>query len=245
MIKGPMAVQLMEFSNYAGFVLAKGSLKDLVKRDVEPLVDTTINILETALKEPSFTKETATILWEIGSAKAIKNDLIKKGKDVIKGNDKKVILGKAYSWYNLVQNLFGNCLFSTLSEDAAQKLFPSEIGNQIGKESEDGIQDGISCLIYSLPTPAAMIFFRVAEKELRNYVSKIGDEPCYQWYKNLEKLQNNITANKSIVKDFDWLKDKRNEAEHPDKRYTQEEAEEILHRLSGLLMSIYKKGKEN
>ena len=239
MIKGPVAVQLMIFSNHVGFITTKGRIKDLTMLDVVHLLETTLSILEEALKEPSFTKETSTILWEIGSAKAIKNDLIKKGKDVIKGDDKKVILGKAYSWYNLVQNLFGNCLFSTLSEDAVQKLFPSEIGNQIGKESEDGIQDGIWCLIYSLPTPAAMIFFRVAEKELRNYVSKIGDEPCYQWYKNLEKLKNNITANKSIVKDFDWLKDKRNEAEHPDKRYTQEEAEEILHRLSGLLKSIY------
>lgn len=245
MIKGPMAVQLMEFSSSAGIVFAKGSIKDLVKGDVEPLVDTTINIFETALKEPSFTKENNKIFREIESALNFKDTVLKKSDLVIKGNEKRVVLEKAKYWYDLVQNLFGNCLFSTLSEDSVSKLFPEELTDQIGDKNSNDIRDAVWCLVYSLPTPAAMLLFRTAEGELRKYVKKVAGKPCDKWNDNLKKLEESGKANRSIKKDFDWLKDKRNEVEHPDKRYTQDEAEEILHRLSGLLKSIYNEGKDD
>ena len=240
-----MAIQLMEFGNCFGFVYAKGNLKDLHKSDVEPLLDTIIYILEAALNEPSFTKEEHRILWELGSARSFKNSILKKRDSVIKGDDKRDLLIKAEYWYNLVQNLFGKCLFSTLSEDSIAKLFPKELTDQIGDNSSNDLRDAEWCLIYSLPTPAAMILFRTAEGELRKYVQKVAGEPCNIWYKDLKKLEQSDKADRSIKKEFDWLKDKRNEAEHPDKIYTQDEAEEILHRLSGLLKSIYRKEKDH
>ncbi len=244
MIKGPLALDLMNFGNYVGFISAKGKLKDLSKADVEPLLDVTISILNEAWEEPSFSKEVGRILWELGSARTFKNDILKQGTTVIKGKDKESILEKAQYWYELIYNLFGNCLFSTLSGDSVQKLFPKAIMNKVDQESKEDIQDGIWCVVFSLPTPAAMVLFRAAERELRKYVSKVGDTPATSWYDNVKKLKNSSIANKSITKEFDWLKEKRNEAEHPDKRYTQDEAEGILHHLSGLLKDIYIKNEK-
>ena len=247
MIKGPLALDLMNFGNYVGFISAKGKLKDLSKTDVEPLLEVTISILEGALKEPSFSKEVGTISWELGSATTFKNDILKQGKTVIKGKNKEIILEKVQYWYELVYNLFGNCLFSTLSGDSVQKLFPKAIVDEVDQESKEDIQDGIWCVVFSLPTPAAMALFRAAERELRKYVSKVGDTPATSWYDNVKKLENlekSKITNKSIRKEFDWLKEKRNEAEHPDKRYTQDEAEGILHHLSGLLKDIYSKNEQ-
>ncbi len=244
LIKGHMAVDLMNFGNFIGFISAKGYLKNLSKSDVEPLLDITVSILEAALKEPSFSKEEPLILWELGSARTFKDTILRPSTKVIKGDDKKVILEKALYWYKLVINLFGNCLFSTLSEDSVLKMFPKAMTEEIDLESREDIQDGIWCVIYSLPTPAAMILFRVAERELRRYVKKITGESINGWTGNVKKLAESNIADRSITKEFDWLKEKRNEAQHPDKRYTQDEAEEILHRLSGLLKAIYGKKEE-
>ena len=245
MIKGRIAILLMRFSEYVGFVLAKGSYKVLRNTDVVPLLDNTIDIFNEAQEEPSFSKERDTILSELELAKKFKSQILKSNIRIINGTNKGKLLSKAQDWYNFIEKLFGVCLFSTLSEDSVLKLFPEELTNQIGDKSSNDIRDAVWCLVYSLPTPAAMLLFRTAEGELRKYVKKVAGEPCDKWYKNLEKLEKSDKANRSIKKEFDWLKDKRNEVEHPDKRYTQDEAEEILHRLSGLLKSIYNEGKDD
>ena len=241
MIKGPLAVKLMNFSNHVGFISAKGYLKDLSTLDVEPLLDEALSVLNAALEEPSFNRESGTLMREYESAKSIKETILGRGARAIEGDIKKSIVAKAQYWYDLVYKLLGNCLFSTLSEDSELKLFPKVITNKTDSESRDDIQDGIWCAIYSLPTPAAMILFRVAERELRGYVKKITGKPANGWTDNVKKLKESEIADRSITKEFDWLKEKRNEAEHPDKRYAQEEAEEILHRISGLMKAIYTK----
>lgn len=243
MIKGSSAILLMRFSEYVGFVLAKGSYKVLRNTDVVPLLDNTIEILNEAQEEPSFNKERDTILSELELAKKFKSQIL--SQRIINGTTKGKVLSKAQDWYNFIEKLFGVCLFSTLSEDSVLKLFPEELTNQIGDKSSNDIRDAVWCLVYSLPTPAAMLLFRTAEGELRKYVKKVAGKPCDKWNDNLKKLEESAKANRSIKKDFDWLKDKRNEVEHPDKRYTQDEAEEILHRLSGLLKSIYNEGKDD
>lgn len=88
-----------------------------------------------------------------------------------------------------------------------------------------------------------MILFRAIENELGKYVRGVEVKPAHRWSDNVEKLKRSEVANKSVVKEFDWLRDKRNDAEYPDKRYTQEEAEVILHHISGLVKAIYLSGK--
>ncbi len=239
MIKGPLAVQLMDFSNNVGFILAKGQLKNLSASDVVPVLDSVISILDEVLKEPSFSREHGPLMFEYGVAKSRREMLSGNSLNVIKGDEKQDIMERAQRWYNLIYKQLGSRLFSTLSEDSVTKLFPRGLTNKIDSETIDDIQDGIWCLIYSLPTPGAMILFRVAERELRKYVRLVAGEPVNGWTDNVRKLEQSERADRSITKEFDWLKEKRNAAEHPDKRYTQEEAEEILHRISGLVKAIY------
>lgn len=239
MIKGPTAQKLMDFGVLIGYVASKINCNNLKKKDVINLSDAAVSIFETATEEPSFSTKKKTLLSEYEEAKSIKEKISRFRTDLITGKNKKYILKKAKKWYDLISGLIGNHLFSTLSEDSVLKLFPQEIKDKMDSDSRDDIDDGVWCVIYSLPTPATMILFRVVERELRRYVGETSGKPANGWNENMKKLKESDKADESITTDFGWLKGKRNKAAHPDKRYTQEEAEEILHRISGLMIAIY------
>ena len=241
MIKGPLTVKLMSFSNQVGFISSKGYLKNLSTSDVVPLLNDVIFLLGTALDEPSFSRESVSIMWEYGSAKSFKETISGKGTRVIRGDEKQLIMEKAQYWYDLIYKQLGNRLFSTLSEDSVTKLFPSEITDKMDPEARDDIQDGIWCLLYSLPTPAAMVLFRTAERESRKYYTRItGVQPPKYWYDLIEDMRKNKSAPQSILSYMDFIRTKRNEAEHPERRYTQEQSEGIMQQLSFLLKEVYR-----
>lgn len=194
-----------------------------------------------ALKDPSFSREEIHILYEQEHSSLLKEAILGNKSRAIKGDDKQMILVNAQYWYDLIFKLLRSQLFSTLSEDSMSKLFPKTIKDKLDSDSREDIDDGVLCVIYSLPTPAVMILFRVVERELRRYVKTITGRPLNRWDDNVEELKNSKIADKSITKEFAWLKEKRNEAEHPDKRYTQDEAEGILHHVSDLMKAIYTK----
>ena len=239
MIKGPLAAQLMNFSSQVGFILAKGQFKDLTDSDLIDLLDEASSLLYVASEEPSFSDQKDLLMWESRSARSFLQTLFGNGQTVVKGEDKQEVMKKAQHWYDRIYKLIVNNRFSTLSRDSVEKLFPKNLMDKIDGETLDDIQDSIWCLTYSLPTPAAMILYRVAESELRKYAKRVTGESKDRWDENVSRLMESKKSDKSIVKEFDWLRIKRNEAEHPDKRYKQEEAEEILHRLSGLVKAIY------
>ena len=97
MIKGPLTVKLMSFSNQVGFISSKGYLKNLSTSDVVPLLNDVIFLLETALDEPSFSREIGSIMWEYGSAKSFKETISGKGTRVIRGDEKQIIIQNSSS----------------------------------------------------------------------------------------------------------------------------------------------------
>lgn len=95
-------------------------------------------------------------------------------------------------------------------------------------------QDGINCLLIDLATPSVMIILRGVEGVLRKfYKKKTGrkasppDGTFKNWGTILAELDSSL--NDTELKDnLRYLNERRNEAEHPDKRFTSEVAERTL-----------------
>jgi ribosomal protein S17E len=85
-----------------------------------------------------------------------------------------------------------------------------------------------------------MVSFRVAENIVRKYYSKLTGKSAVgkSWAEILNELEQSKQLKQSLLGYLRYLKDKRNEAEHPDKRFTQEESERIFLQIKGLLDEI-------
>ena len=91
------------------------------------------------------------------------------------------------------------------------------------------LNDSARCLLVNLPTPSAMIVLRAAEDCLRHfYNAKLHRAPPKGWKAIIDNLEGNV-ANKALLKNLDYIREnKRNVAEHPDKRFSELEAERLF-----------------
>jgi hypothetical protein len=96
------------------------------------------------------------------------------------------------------------------------------------------LSDSLLCALYSLPTPSVMLSLRAVEGMLRYAHNKLSNKPLSK--EGWDQLQNEIS---SELKDrgipleeldgyLSYIRTKRNEAEHPNKRFTQKDAEDML-----------------
>jgi ribosomal protein S17E len=87
-----------------------------------------------------------------------------------------------------------------------------------------------------------MISLRAAESIVRKYYKKItGNDPINKnWGDILKELEESKKVKSSILGYLKYLKEKRNEAQHPDKRFTQEESEQLLIKIKDLLEELSK-----
>lgn len=98
----------------------------------------------------------------------------------------------------------------------------------------EDLNDGIKCLLMGLWTPSVMICLRAVEGVLRDFFkSQTGNEPVLMngyflnWSKMLTELKDKWASTELMV-NLEFLKDIRNEAEHPGKRFDQRVAEKAL-----------------
>jgi hypothetical protein len=82
-----------------------------------------------------------------------------------------------------------------------------------------------------------MILLRVAENLVRQYYTKITSKDAKEahWNEMLRELSEQLAVKKPLIGLLDYLRDKRNEAQHPDKRFGQSEAEQILLNVKAVL----------
>jgi len=124
----------------------------------------------------------------------------------------------------------------TITEEGIGKLLTHEFMGKLDPLTRNDLSDGVNCILHLIPTPGAMILLRVAENTVRRYSEKLtGKVTDSTWGDILTELEKNPRVKKSIVGYLHYLKDIRNEAQHPDKRFTQEEAERVLIQVKGLL----------
>lgn len=122
------------------------------------------------------------------------------------------------------------------------EIFPDSLLQHLDELTREDLKDALNCIFNLLPTPAAMIAFRATEHIVRQYYTKITKKSARgkSWKTILDELERNQQTNMSLINYLDYLRDKRNEAEHPDKRFTQEESERVLLHIKGLLEELKK-----
>lgn len=116
----------------------------------------------------------------------------------------------------------------------------------------DGIQwdlrDGMTNMLLGLWTPSVMLNLRAIEGVLRKfYKKKTGKNavPRIGKFMNWGKILKDLRGKKikrELMVDLGYLNSKRNEAQHPDRRFSQPEAETIFNRtlyvITGMLAEL-------
>ena len=112
----------------------------------------------------------------------------------------------------------------------------------ISENAKQDLNEAIKCILYSLPTPAAMITFRASEDVLRLYYKKKSPNSAEgkRWYEIIQELSKIEGTNKPFVDYLNYIRTERNKAEHPDKTFTQSESEHAFMQVIHLIEVISK-----
>lgn len=117
-----------------------------------------------------------------------------------------------------------------------------DILKQLSDNNKNDLNDAINCILLNLPTPAAMITFRASEDILRLYYEKktLNSSAGKRWFEIINELLNTKGIKKPLVDYLNYIRDKRNEAEHPDKVFTQRECEHAFMQVVNLITDVSK-----
>ncbi len=127
-----------------------------------------------------------------------------------------------------------------LSNESLEAIFPDDLLEGLDDATRADLADGVESILNLVPTPAAMILFRVGENVVRGlYLDIVGADPSgLSWGEMLQALEKSRKLRRPLLGYLEYLRDKRNEAQHPDKRFTQEESERILLQVKGLIEEV-------
>jgi len=127
-----------------------------------------------------------------------------------------------------------------IKEESIDAILPDDLLSRLDEMTRNDLKDALTCILLLIPTPAVMICFRATENILRRYYSKLTGKSASSksWAELLKELEQSQQLKPPLLGYLRYLKDKRNEAEHPDKRFSQEESERIFLQIKGLLDEI-------
>jgi hypothetical protein len=156
--------------------------------------------------------------------------------------DARKLAKEAQSWRQSLSNFYSKDGTVLLTYESIGALFPERLQSNLDESTRADLNDGINSIFNLLPTPGAMILFRVAENILRKYYEKTTSKSATRmnWGQIVTDLEQMQRSKKELIGYLDFLRSKRNEAEHPDKRFTQEESERVLIQVKGLLEELSK-----
>jgi hypothetical protein len=132
-----------------------------------------------------------------------------------------------------------------ISKDSLEKGIENFIGYslsaKLSKTAKSDLEDAIKCLYCGIPTPAAMISLRASEEAVRKYYEiKFGESAGKMtWKEILDKLVSRSDVDKILLGHLDYIRTKRNEAEHPEKIFQQDEAENTFLTVINVIKEIY------
>ena len=124
-----------------------------------------------------------------------------------------------------------------IKEEVLEEIFPDSLTSKLDPVAKADLDDGLGAIFVLLPTPAALILLRVAENLVRMYYTKTTGKDSQETSLSeiIGELRNSAKAGSAFVGYLDYTREMRNEAQRPDKRFTQEESERILLNVKGLL----------
>jgi ribosomal protein S17E len=143
-------------------------------------------------------------------------------------------------WINAIINEYAKRGPILIREEAINQIFPESLLSGLDETTREDLKDALTSIFHLLPTPAAMVSLRIAENLVRRYYAKITGSIATKksWADILNELEQSNKVKPSILGYLRYLKEKRNEAQHPDKRFTQEESDRLLLHIKGLLEEL-------
>lgn len=146
--------------------------------------------------------------------------------------------------------LFTEITESLINPDLLRKGLWKLLGSNLYNRLADGVrmdlEDGIKALSIGLWTPCVMITLRAIEGVLREYYTEeTGEDPVddrggfLSWAQMLDRLSSMQKITTELFVYLSFLKDRRNEADHPGRRFEQEVAEKTLLHTMDALKSIH------
>ena len=179
--------------------------------------------------------------------------------EVIKDSDQKYIKDRMSGmWDNFVNDNLAGKILLTEREDLVfdlKKLHEGPLSffmkgeiKKMTSNIENDLKDGMTSLIVGMWTPAVMITLRAVEGTLRKFYVKVTgknfelvDKTFLNWGLILKELESfRPSINSELLDNLKYLKNKRNEAQHPQNRFTKDAAEGIFFKAMEAIRAMIK-----
>ena len=126
--------------------------------------------------------------------------------------------------------------------ESPESFFKPNIWGKLSDFQKDDFKDASKCICVQAWTPAAMISMRFIESALMKfYNDKTKKDPSGKpWGALLSELRKTPGVDQKFIGYFDYLKDFRNNLEHPKVRFSQDETEGAFQHAIHIINQIYK-----
>jgi len=114
------------------------------------------------------------------------------------------------------------------SDGKPSSIFDKKVWKELPKIAQSDFSDAAKCLLAGAATPATMVGLRGIEAVIREYYALKTNKPAEKenLFDVIKELQQMPQINKKLLGYIDYIRaEKRNIAQHPNKVFTQREAE--------------------
>jgi hypothetical protein len=152
-------------------------------------------------------------------------------------------------WFTAIYGVYQESNTKLINEDELVKQIIS-LKTKLDKKEYDDLRDSFYCLVNNIPTPAAMMLYRIGESMVRKFYAKeMKKQPAAgatmgMMAKDLREKQTDEIEKKirtkadSLVNYIIVQTEERNLAQHPERRFNQTEAEEVFIFVKKLINDI-------
>lgn len=177
----------------------------------------------------------------------------------ISDHDSDLLLNSLRIWDDRIDRELSSLLVKRCYQDGllnfkrlikgAKEYLDKDIWNKLEERTHGDLNDAVKCLLFELPTPAAMIALRATEEVLRLYYEyKTGNTAGQKYWKSIinellkkgkdGKLQYNVDD--KLVGHLDFIREnRRNLAEHPDTRFTPDQADRVFMEVTTAIQEMF------
>lgn len=181
-----------------------------------------------------------------------------KGREKLKMDDAEGLLISTTEWRRTLLEIFinmkllklrtkGRINYLGLLSDGPESFFEKETNwNKLSIIAKRDLKDAVICLLSIAPTPSVMLCLRVIEGIFRKYYKrKTGREvDRKRWADCVDDLRKKSNVNQTLIGHLDFIrKFERNPAQHPDKRFSDRESENIFLRCIEVIEEMYEDSK--
>lgn len=136
---------------------------------------------------------------------------------------------------------------STL-EYGPQKFFQPEVWNALSDGIKEDLSSAVVCLLVGEWTPSVMVGLRACEGAVREYYqfkTRRRLKKFKPWKALIDELLNRTDVSKTLLGHLDFIREKRNEAEHPGGNFTRDAAETTFIQVTRTVADVYDEMKDS